>query len=242
MRRLRTLIGPIASISDAITVMLACVSITSWAAGSLPLAMASGRVDPPYALLQRERSNPVAWDCRESISVGVNASRLTALLETEVMTELRSVVADISSETPYTLAIAGSTSIVPTHQWGRDMLGAEREFDVVVYFGEIGDTDLTLPGTAAVGGNFSIPGDGDSDLAYAGYVFIDVADLGDYRPGLGYFSRGALFTHEFLHVLGLDHTTHPDSMMTPLISRSTGSMGAGDVAGLRHLASLGCGY
>jgi len=122
------------------------------------------------------------------------------------------------------------------------MLGAEGEFDVVVYFGEVGDTDLTLPGTAAVGGNFSIPGDGGSDLAYAGYVIIDVANLGDYRPGLGYLSRGALFTHEFLHVLGLDHTTHPDSMMTPLISRSTGSMGAGDVAGLRHLASLGCGY
>ena len=242
MRRLRNLVRPIASLSDAITVMLACVSITTWAVGTLPLALASGSEGPPYAFLHNGRSKSVAWDCRQSISVGVNASSLTALLEADVMSELRSVAAEISSETPYTLAIAGLTSIIPTHQWGRDMFGEEPEFDVVVYFGEVGDTDLTLPGAAAVGGNFSVPGNGESDLAYAGYVFIDVANLGDYRPGLGYFSRGALFTHEFLHVLGLDHTTHPDSMMTPLISRSTGSMGAGDVAGLRHLASLGCGY
>jgi hypothetical protein len=31
-------------------------------------------------------------------------------------------------------------------------------------------------------------------------------------------------------------------MMTPRLSESSGVLGEGDIAGLQHLAGLGCGY
>ena len=231
------------SLSDAITVLLACASITSWAMGTLPLAKSDASAGPPYALLLRGHSNPVAWDCRKPIRVAVNEASLPGPLARVVLGELRDVAAEFSSRTPFELEIVGGTSVVPTRQWGEDLHHGTTDVDVVVYFGRPSDTDLMLPGAAAVGGSFSVSGgDRSSDRAYLGYVFIDATHLGDYRPGHGYLSRGALFTHEFLHVLGLDHTDHPDSMMNSLISRSTGEMGNGDLAGLRYLASLGCDH
>jgi hypothetical protein len=55
-------------------------------------------------------------------------------------------------------------------------------------------------------------------------------------------SRGALLTHELLHVLGLDHVHRSkwDSVMNPWLSYSWGKIGPGDLEGLERLAAIGC--
>ena len=65
--------------------------------------------------------------------------------------------------------------------------------------------------------------------------------LSDYRPGSGYLSRQALFTHELLHALGLDHVeNHPRSILNEKISQSIGTIGPGDIAGMAALGELAC--
>ena len=80
----------------------------------------------------------------------------------------------------------------------------------------------------------------DKPVISVGYVMVDVERLSDYRLGSGYLSRQALFTHELLHAIGLDHVNDPRSILREKISQSIGTIGPGDIAGMAALGELAC--
>jgi hypothetical protein len=242
MKRLHALVAPLASASDIITVVLASLSVLGWTVKAVPLAAAREVKGEPYVLIDHGTGSPVAWDCSQPIRVAVNSNALPTGLRREVIGELAAVLRTISSHSPFALSLAGSTDRVPSTQWGSQWLSDQSEPPVIFFVGDPSRSDLWRPGRAAVGGSFGVRQGDQRTEAMAGYVVISVDHLHDYFPGHGYRSRGALFTHELLHVLGLDHTDHPTSMMTPRISDGSGEMGDGDLAGLRRLAAIGCGY
>jgi hypothetical protein len=242
MKRLQVLVAPLASASDMITVVLATLSVMSWTVRTVPLSTTAAVKGEPYELFDYGTGSPVAWDCSQPIHVSMNASALPDDLRREVMTELTAVLGTISARSPFRLSLVSATERVPTTQWGRQWFASQSEPPVIFFVGDPSRSDLWLPGKAAVGGLFPMQVDDRGTRAAAGFVIIDIDQLDDYYPGHGYRSRGALFTHELLHVLGLDHTDHPSSMMTPRVSDSSGELGEGDLAALRHLAAVGCGY
>jgi len=136
----------------------------------------------------------------------------------------------------------GQTTAVPSMQWSEEWDTYAPAARVVVSFGDATDTDLFEPGAAAMGGLFARRTPIGEPRAFAGFVYVHTAHLGDYQPGRGYLSRVALFTHELLHVLGLGHVhpSHADSILTPSLSDSYGRLGPGDIAGLGRLAEIGC--
>lgn len=80
----------------------------------------------------------------------------------------------------------------------------------------------------------------DANTTTSAAVGFNTDLLGTYTPGsTGADPRMVLFLHEFAHMAGLDHVQDKTQVMYP----STGyarTFGAGDLAGLRALASHGC--
>jgi len=104
-----------------------------------------------------------------------------------------------------------------------------------------GQSDL-LPSLAAAagGGVWQHDSKQNRPITKIGYVLVDINRLSDYQPGSGYLSREALFTHELLHSVGLDHVNDPSSLLNTKISQSFGTIGSGDIAGLKALGDLAC--
>ncbi len=150
--------------------------------------------------------------------------------------------AELNDRSLFRLYLMGQTTVVPSTQWAKDWDRHVPAARVVISFGDATDTDLFEPGAAAVGGLFARRTPIGDLRAFAGYVYVHTAHLGDYQPGRGYLSRVALFTHELLHVLGLGHVhpSHADSILNPSLNDSYGRLGPGDIAGLRRLAEIGC--
>jgi len=242
MKRLLTFTSPLASLCDVFTILIAAIGLANWTLRTAPVHASPDVGRDPYVYLANDRSDGAAWDCNHTINVAINAEALPLVIRRQTVDELSNALETISSRSRFTMKLVGTSTEFPTMKWGTERLNVRTQADVVVFIGDPAASDLWDPGKAAVGGSFSVP-DGDMvERSFAGYVMVDSAQLVHYRPGSGYLSRSALFTHELLHVLGLGHTRHPSSMMTPRLSESSGVLGEGDIAGLQHLAGLGCGY
>jgi hypothetical protein len=172
----------------------------------------------------------------------VNLRNIPAAEHRSLVADLVAAMEDIDEHSAFRFTLMGHTDAVPTTRWASQWHEHSPAARVVVSFGDATDTDLFEPGAAAMGGVFARRTPAGEMQAHAGFVYVHTAHLGDYRPGRGYLSRVALFTHETLHVLGLGHV-HPsyaDSILTPNLSSSYGRLGPGDKAGLTRLAELGC--
>ena len=194
-------------------------------------AVASGA---PYAFITSDAGYPATWPCRAGHTLGVNLEAVAAVARPGIERDLTAAVAAIEavSNQRFTLRIVRGT--VPTRAWGaatNDRSGV----DILFAVGDARATDLSLPDTAASGGVFS-----DNGVIHAGYVYIDTAQLDAYTPGTGPGSRVALFTHELLHALNLDHVSDPTSVMVSRISAGSGKIGFGDIAGLAALDTAAC--
>ena len=198
-------------------------------------------VGAPYVLFESDGDHPV-WDCSKPIGIAVNLRNVPATDHQSLLADIASALEDINDRSLFRLYLMGQTTAVPSTQWAKDWDRHVPAARVVVSFGDASDTDLFEPGAAAMGGLFARRTPTGDLRAFAGYVYVHTAHLGDYRPGLGYLSRVALFTHELLHVLGLGHVhpSHADSVLTPSLSDSYGRLGPSDIAGLNRLAEIGC--
>ena len=241
MKRLLAVATPIASLSDLITIAVAALSLTSWMAKAELLEAPAPIGGDPYEFLADD-GVPSVWACDEVISVAVNLGELQPDERHHAVAAVSASIQEISRHTPFQMRMVGETSRIPTSRWGARMLSGRIGPDVIVYVGDPSVSDLWIPGSAAVGGHFHESLSDGVNRARAGFVIVDSQQLEYLRPGIGRLSRTALFIHEFLHVLGLAHTRHDASMMAPRLEDSKGVLGGGDIAGLHHLADLGCGY
>jgi len=196
---------------------------------------------PAFVLFESDGDHPV-WDCSKPIGVAVNLRSVPAADHQALVADLVSALEDINDHSPFRLYLMGQTTAVPSMQWSEEWDTYAPAARVVVSFGDTTDTDLFEPGAAAMGGLFARRTPIGEPRAFAGFVYVHTAHLGDYQLGRGPRSRVALFTHELLHVLGLGHVhpSHADSILTPSLSDSYGRLGPGDIAGLSRLAEIGC--
>jgi hypothetical protein len=194
-----------------------------------------------FRFLMFENATPAAWPCDATISVRVNLDFVPQGQHGEVMSDIAEALQKINEHARVNLVVAEQTSLIPTTA----MLEARQDVipnTVLFAFTRQGQSDLLPLVAAATGGGLWVhDSDLDKPVINVGYVIVDVNRLSDYRPGSGYLSRQALFTHELLHALGLDHVENdPRSILREKISQSIGTIGPGDIAGMAALGELAC--
>ncbi len=193
-----------------------------------------------YRFLIFENSTPSAWSCDAVITIRVNIEQLSPHLRQEVLHEIQGAVDVINRHARLTFVLGGTTSLIPTKATSQSELITSPN-TLLFSFVRQGQSDL-LPSLAAAagGGVWQHDPKQNRPITKVGYVLIDINRLGDYRPGTGYLSREALFTHELLHSVGLDHVNDPSSLLNTKISESIGTLGSVDIAGLQGLGDLAC--
>ena len=193
-----------------------------------------------YRFLIFENSTPSAWSCDAVITIQVNVEQLSPRLRREVLHEIQSAVDAINIHTRSKFVLDGTTSLIPTKSIVEQEVSANPK-TLLFAFVRQGQSDLLPPMAAAAGGGvLQHDPKQNRPITKVGYVLVDINRLGDYRPGSGYLSREALFTHELLHSVGLDHVNDPSSLLNTKISESIGTIGSGDIAGLKALSDLAC--
>jgi hypothetical protein len=193
----------------------------------------------PYRFLVQDGDLPAAWDCSKPITFTADLTALPPDLRSSALNDLLASAATISANSAFRLVYAGEAVGVPTRSWGEEWSKRSPNADIAVAFTHQGGSDLLVEYAAAAGGNY-FTDTAAGRVIFAGYVIVDVEHLDDYTPGAGFLSYQALFTHELLHVINLDHVDDPQSLMTERISYSNGTIGAGDRAALAELSERGC--
>jgi hypothetical protein len=193
-----------------------------------------------YRFLIFENSTPSAWSCDAVITIRVNVEELSPHLRQEVVREIQGAVDGINRHARLKFVFGGTTSLIPTKATSQSELITNPN-TLLFAFVRQGQSDL-LPSLAAAagGGVWQHDSKQNRPITKVGYVLVDINRLGDYRPGSGYLSREALFTHELMHSVGLDHVNDPSSLLNTKISQSIGAIGSGDIAGLKALGDLAC--
>lgn len=193
-----------------------------------------------YRFLIFENSTPSAWSCDAVITIRVNVEQLSPHLRQEVLHEIQGAVDVINMHARLTFVLDGTTSLIPTKATSESELRTNPNA-LLFAFVRQGQSDLLPPLAAAAGGGvWQHDPEQNQPITKVGYVLVDINRLGDYRPGSGYLSREALFTHELMHSVGLDHVNDSSSLLNTKISQSVGSLGSGDIAGLKALGDLAC--
>ena len=193
-----------------------------------------------YRFLIFENSTPSAWSCDAVITIRVNVEELSPHLRQEVLHEIQGAVDAINIHTRSKFVLDGTTSLIPT----KSIIEQEVKVNpntVLFAFTRQGQSDLLPPMAAAAGGGaWQHDPKQNRPITKVGFVLVDVNRLSDYGSGSGYLSREALFTHELLHSVGLDHVNDPSSLLNTKISESIGTIGSVDIAGLKALSDLAC--
>lgn len=209
-----------------------------------PFEVGRTPVGAPYVLFEGASGDHPVWDCSQPIAIAVNLHSVPMSQHQALIEDIATAIEDINDHSLFGLFMVGQTSVVPSTPWAEEWDHYSPAARVVISFGDATDTDIFEPGAgaAAMGGLFARRNETGDLRAFAGFVYVHTAHLGDYKQGSGYLSRVALFIHELLHVLGLGHVhpSHAHSILNPRLTESDGQLGLGDKAGLRRLAEIGC--
>ena len=195
----------------------------------------------PYKFTNYFNSKTITWPCDAAITIRVNVEQLSPLMRSVVAGEIEGVVSEINLHARLKFAVDGTTSLIPTED-EMFVLLETTPMTVIFAFAYQGQSDLLQPIAAGQGGAMYSSRTGESLVSsQVGQVLIDINRLKLYGPGTGNRSRYGLFLHEMLHVVGLDHVRDPKSVMNPTGSLGIGTMGPGDIAGVKALGALACG-
>ena len=101
----------------------------------------------------------------------------------------------------------------------------------VTGLGTAGPSRPDEPTPIGLGGSWWEANGQDQPVYVSGQIVFD-ASVTELPQGFGGETWGQAMLHEIGHLVGLDHTDTPDSVMSPLLGRRPASWGEGDRAGL----------
>jgi len=199
------------------------------AAAQAPARKTAAGKAPSYAFESvNSRGEPARWNTCATIPVVVDTVGAPA----GVIADLRTALALVNAATGLRLTITATanrslTAYDSDNPTTPVLVGFANGLSGV--FGDAGVAGLTstgvMPGTNVISG---------------ATVAFNTDLLGTFGPGLtGDDPRVPMFAHEFAHLAGLDHVKDPTQLMYPY-SGGARLFGAGDLAGLRRLATPGC--
>ncbi|MEZ0449984.1 matrixin family metalloprotease [Cellulomonas sp. ICMP 17802] len=151
-------------------------------------------------------------------------------------------IATVSAATGLQFVDDGTTHEAPSpdrHAYQPDTYG-RRWAPVLVAWSTPQETPQLAGDVAGVGGSAAVTRAGRS-VYVTGSVTLDAEDVGTLMsmPATRAAALG-IVTHEFGHLVGLDHVDDPTQLMYPSTSLSVSTFGAGDLAGLAVLGSGEC--
>ena len=188
-----------------------------------------------------ENGTPATWPCDAVLTIRVNLEQVRPPLRSSLLHDLQGAASAINKHARVKFVVNGPTSIIPNSSIG-DIAKIVNPNTVLFAFAFQGQSDLLRSIAAATGGGYWVHNSQlNRPVMRLGYVLVDINRLEDYRSDSGYLSRQALFTHELLHVLGLDHVKDRRSILNERMSTSSGSIGLGDINGIKALGASACG-
>jgi hypothetical protein len=199
------------------------------AAAQAPTRKAAAGKATSYAFeTVNSRGEPARWDTCATIPVVVDTVGAPA----GVIADLRTALALVNAATGLRLTITATANRALTAYDSDNpttpvLVGFASGLSGV--FGDAGVAGLTstgvMPGTNVISG---------------ATIAFNTDLLGTFGAGYtGDDPRVPMFAHEFAHLAGLDHVPDPSQLMYP-DSGGARLFGAGDLAGLRRLATPGC--
>lgn len=197
-------------------------------------------VDGAYAFttMQPDGSGPVAYSPCRPIHYVVRPDG-APLGGAEFIT---AAVATVSAATGLRFIDDGATAEAPSPDrkaYQPDLYG-KRWAPVLVAWSAPDETPELAGDVAGIGGSAAVTRSGRS-VYVTGSVTLDSTDLGTLMatPSTRATALG-IVTHEFSHLVGLDHVDDPTQLMYPSTSTSVSGLGTGDLAGLAALGSGEC--
>ena len=184
---------------------------------------------------------PARWNPCTPIHYAVNVTGAPA----GALSLVQQAVARISTATGASFAFDGTTSEVPTSDWG---FGPSTSFPtgwqpLLIGFPTDAQSDLLDGENAGAAFPVTLEFSNTGELVdVSGAVAVD-GDLADVLPmGFGGASVGSILLHEIAHAVGLGHVEDKTEIMNPTIGAWTPSTwGKGDAEGLRQLGiASGC--
>lgn len=241
MRKLsvRLILGTSVVALLAATMVLFAVLTGAQAPRSFATQTASAVAPDGFSLLASDSNGPASWGCVGSIPVGLNTGSLPPLAAESLRRDLLLAFDSIAAVSDFRFVLAGDTDEVPDSNWGEEWPSRAPSMPVVVAVVPESASDLAFSGAAASGGGFLRSSTGSLRIS-AGFVLLHDEHFADYRPGSGFMSHSSLLIHELLHVLNVGHNDASDSIMTPSLADSYGTIGAQDIAALDLLSKYAC--
>ena len=206
--------------------------------GTPPPETVSALGNHAFAAMQPDGSGPVAWSPCRPIHYVVRPDGAPANGNQLIAT----AVARISAATGLVFVDDGATEEAPSSEraaYEPDLYG-KRWAPVLVAWSTPEETPVLTGDTIGIGGSAPVTRMGRS-VYVTGSVTLDgpgIAELLATPNGVN--NAYGVITHEFGHVVGLDHVDDPSQLMNPRASGAVTTLQQGDLAGLAELGAGAC--
>jgi hypothetical protein len=184
---------------------------------------------------------PTRWNPCTSIHYAVNAAEAPA----GSLNTVQQAISRLATATGITFVFDGTTTEVPTSQWG---YGPSPSFPngwqpLLIGFAHDEESDLLEGDNAGTGYPVTVEFTATGErVDVSGAVAIDADQMAGLPTGFGGVSVGSVVLHEVGHALGLAHVQDQAQIMNPIVGPWTPAQwGAGDREGLRRIGTeAGC--
>jgi hypothetical protein len=176
---------------------------------------------------------PVRWNACNVVHYTTRTSTVSSTYP-EARLDIQAALAQVSSQTGLRFVDDGEVAAVPSRSYGSDttygyqplLIGWVRAAESDLFTGQPASV-VGVAGSWYTGGTF-----------VTGRVALEQDRLAS-RPRTGPHSKMTVLLHELGHAVGLGHIDDDTQLMNPWVV-NYGDWGAGDMTGLRALATPGC--
>jgi hypothetical protein len=183
-----------------------------------------------YAFSRVEDGQPVRW-CAPEIRLLINDSQAPA----GALKDFRQAMAQVSAASGIRLQIVGNTDLIADST--SHLRAGDPYPEVLVSWARPHESDLMAAGASGV--TTANPArTAEGMRLVTGAVIFNTDHDALYRPGFGEgMTRGNLYLHELIHLLGLGHVDSDELMAATIGADTPAGLSAGDRDGLRVAGS-----